>query len=181
MRKLKKILIATNTQKVLDFFLDHLGKELTEKEIQAFVKISKSGVNYALKDLVSSGALYRIKKGRMSFYSLDYKIPSIKQLKILKVIICLEPIIKRLEKLSSQIILFGSSAHGEDISDSDIDLFIISNFQRDDLEKEIKKVKLKRKIQLIVKTELGHTELKTKDPDFYEQIQRGIVLWKKKQ
>ena len=177
----KSILVTTNSQKVLEFFLDHPGRELTERETQNFVKVSKSGTNYALRELVKANFLSRDKRGKMSFYSLNYKNPVIKQLKVLKIIIYIQPIVKKLAVFSSQIILFGSSARGEDISDSDIDLFVISNSRKQEIEKAIEKIKLKRKIQLIVETELAHTELKVKDPDFYEQIQRGIVLWRKEQ
>ncbi|MBU2541146.1 MAG: nucleotidyltransferase domain-containing protein [Candidatus Omnitrophica bacterium] len=177
----KSILVATNSQKVLEFFLDHPGRELTEKETQNSVKVSKSGTNYALRELAKANFLLRDKKGKMSFYSLNYKNPAIKQLKVLKIIMFIQPIIKKLAVSSSQITLFGSSARGEDISDSDIDLFVISNSKKQELERVIEKIRLKRKIQLIVETELFHTELKVKSPDFYEQVQRGIVLWRREQ
>lgn len=83
----RNILVATNSQKVLNFFLDHPGKEFVEKEIQRAVKISKSGTNYALRELVQADFLSRNKKGKQNFYSLNYKDPIIKQLKVTKVII----------------------------------------------------------------------------------------------
>ncbi|MFZ5800547.1 MAG: nucleotidyltransferase domain-containing protein [Candidatus Omnitrophota bacterium] len=175
----KYILVATNSQKILEFFLDHPGKEITEKEAQNSVKVSKSGANYALRELAEANFLFRDKRGKMSFYSLNYKNPVVKQLKALKIIIYIQPVIKKLSAISSRIILFGSCARGEDISSSDIDLFVISNSKKPELERVIEKIKLKRKIQLIAETELAHTELKVKSPDFYEQVQRGIVLWTK--
>lgn len=179
MDKIKTILVSTNSQKILDFFLDYPGKEFIEKELQRATKISKSGVNYALRELSQAGFLFKNKRGKIYFYTLNYKSPVIKQLKVLKVIIQLNPLIRRLEKLSSKIILFGSSARGEDVADSDIDLFVISNYDRKEIEKQIENLKFKRKIQLLVNTELNHTELKRKDSVFYEQIQQGIILWEK--
>jgi predicted nucleotidyltransferase len=173
------ILVATNSQKVLEFFLGHPGREFTEKEAQTAVKLSKSGTNYALRELVQANLLFKDKRGKMSLYSLNYKNAVIKQLKVLKIIMYLQPIIKKMAAFSSRIALFGSSSRGEDISDSDIDLFVISNSKKSELEKAIGRIKLKRKIQLIVETELAHTELKVKSPDFYEQVQGGIVLWRK--
>lgn len=179
MEKITNILIATNSQKVLNFFLDHPGKDFIEREIKKVTKLSKSGINYALKELVGVQAVYRNKKGKINLYSLDYKHPLVKQLKVLKTITYLQPLIRKLKTVSSKIILFGSASRGEDIPESDIDLFIFSNNKKEDIECEMNKLKLKRKVQLVVRTELGHTELKNRDPIFYEQVQRGIVVWEK--
>lgn len=179
MDEIQNVLTATNPQKVLNFFLNRPGQELIEREVQKTVKISKSGVNYALRELVKANTLFRNKRGKMYFYSLNYKNPIIKQLKVLKTITYIHPGIKKIKELSSKIILFGSSARGENVTDSDIDLFVISNSKKEGIEKEINKLKCKQAIQLVVRTELKHTELKTKDPVFYEQIQQGIVLWER--
>ncbi|MCD6094280.1 MAG: nucleotidyltransferase domain-containing protein [Candidatus Omnitrophica bacterium] len=178
MNKLRSILISTNSQKVLDFFLDYPEKEFIEKDIQRYTKISKSGVNYALRELAKVNILFRNRKGKMYLYSLNYKDPAVRQLKILKAVAYMRPIIKKLRKLSSKIILFGSLARGEDFLDSDIDLFIVSN-KKEEIEKGIAEMRFKRKIQLVIRTELGEIELKRKNPVFYKQIQRGIILWEK--
>jgi predicted nucleotidyltransferase len=179
MKKIQNILIVTNSQKVLNFFLDYPEKEFIEKDIQKATKISKSGVNYALRELAKTDVLFRKKKGKMCFYSLNYKNSVVKQLKVLKIIIHIQPIVKRLEKISSKVILFGSCCRGENIEDSDIDLFVVTNYKREEIEKEINKFRLKRKIQLIIRTLLGYVELRKKDVSFYEQVQQGIVLWEK--
>ena len=179
MNKYQNILFATNTQKILYFFLDHPGKEFVEREVRKAVGISKSGANYALRELVRGNFIFRYKKGKIHLYSLNYKNSVVKQLKVLKIITYIQPIIKKLQKLSSKVILFGSSSRGEDIEDSDIDLFIVSNSKKEEIEAQINKSRLKRKLQIIVRTELGEIELKDKDPTFYEQIQRGIILWQK--
>ena len=124
--------------------------------------ISKSGTNYALRELVKSNFIYMYKKGKIHLYSMNYKNPVVKQLKVLKMIIYIQPVLKKLESLSSKVILFGSSSWGEDIKDSDIDLFVISNKKKEEIESQINKLKLKRKVQIIVRTELGETELKEK-------------------
>jgi predicted nucleotidyltransferase len=179
MNKNQNILVATNTQKVLNFFLDYPEKEFVEREIREAVGISKSGTNYALRELVRAKFIFRYKKGKIHLYSLNYKNPIVKQLKVLKTLTHIQPIIKKLEKLSSKVILFGSSARGENIEDSDIDLFVVSNSKKEEIEVQINKLKLKRKVQLVVRSELGEIELKDNDPTFYEQIQKGIILWQR--
>ena len=179
MDKNQSILFATNTQKVLDFLLERPGKEFVEREIREAVGISKSGANYALRELVQANFIFRYKKGKIYLYSLNYKNPVVKQLKVLKTITCIQPILKKLKKLSSKVILFGSSSRGENIEDSDIDLFVISNIKKEEIETQINKLKSKRKLQLVVRTELGEIELKDNDPTFYDQIQKGIILWQR--
>jgi len=61
MKRNQNILVATNPQKVLNFLLDHPEKEFVEKEIQKTVKISKSGTNYALRELLRAKFLFRNK------------------------------------------------------------------------------------------------------------------------
>jgi len=176
MNRIQSILAATNSQKVLSFFLHRPGEEFVEKEIQKAVKISKSGTNYALRELVETNFLFRKKKGNQHLYSLNYKNLLIKQLKVIKTIIQLQPLLEPLQKLSSKIILFGSSSRGEDIVDSDIDLFILTH-NKVEIEEEVKKFRFKRKIQPVIYTELKYTEMKRIDPVFYEQVNQGIVLW----
>jgi len=175
-KKSQKILVATNSQKVLNFFLDHPGEEFVEKEVQKITKLSKSGTNYALRELVRANFLSRYKKGKMHLYSMNYKNPLVKQLKVLKTIVQIQPLLKRLERLSSRVILFGSSSRGEDIADSDVDLFVVTH-NKEGIEETVKNFKSKRNIQAIIRTELKYTEMKQTDPVFYDQVSKGIVLW----
>ena len=63
----KNILIATNAQKILYFLINHSIRDFLEIEIQKATKISKSGVNYALRDLISTDFLLRTKRGKTFF------------------------------------------------------------------------------------------------------------------
>lgn len=172
----KNILFSTNSQKVLDFILKYLHRDFIEREIQKTVKISRSGINYALRELEAAGFISRNKRGKSYFYALNHKNPVVRQLKVLQTIIEIEPLYKKLKDAASKIILFGSSCRGEDTTDSDIDLFIVSR-SKDKIEEEIKKFHSKRKIQAVVRTNLNFNEMKQTEPDFYEQVTKGIVLW----
>ncbi len=171
----KNILIATNAQKVLYFLIDNPMRDFLEGEIQQATKISKSGVNYALRDLVTTDFLFRTKRGRSFFYTLNHKNLVVKQLKVIETINQLNSLLEKLISLSSKIILFGSSSRGENTPDSDIDLLLISR-NKDLILTEIKKYKDKRKIQPIIWTNTELLEMKKTDPVFYEQINKGIVL-----
>lgn len=172
----KDIFVVTNSQKVLDFLIEHPVRNFTEVEIKKSVKISRSGINYALRDLVDTGFLSRDKRGKIYFYSLNRRDPIVKQIKILKIIMQIDGLLKSLKKISSKIILFGSSSRGENTFDSDIDLFTVSH-NENFIKKEIEKYRFKREIQIIVRSPLRFTEMKQSDPVFYEQVNQGIVLW----
>jgi len=171
-----KILTATSHQKVLDFLIQNPGKEYLAREIQRVTKISKAGTNFALRDLVKTTLIKREKKGKVYLYTVDFKHSVIKQLKVLRSVISVSSLMKKLSKESKKIILYGSSSRGENTKDSDIDLFVVSN-----VPEAIKRiVDGNKKIQLTIKTPLQYVEMETKEPNFYREVERGIVLWEAK-
>lgn len=172
----KDVLFFTNAQKILRFILHYPLRDFLEKEICRAVQVSKSGVNYALKHLEKEGFVFCNKRGKVCFYSLNYKNPVIRQLKVLQVVLELEPLCEILKDISSHIILFGSCCRGEDTQDSDIDLFIVGR-QREEIESAVKRFRLPRKIQLIIRTPMKFSEMKKTEPDFYQQVMCGITLW----
>lgn len=176
MKNKKGLLFETNTQQVLSLLLDHPGEEFLEQDVQKRTRISKSGTNYALRHLAQAGFINRRRKGKMYICDLCRKDAVVKQLKVLKTILSLEPALNKLKDLCRQVILFGSCAAGDNVSDSDIDLFLVTNHLQDSIEKALG-TPWKGKIQLILRTPAGEADLKHKDPVFYEQIKRGIVLW----
>lgn len=172
---MKKILFATNPQKILEFLVQTPGEEYLSREIQIDVKISKAGTNFALNDLVNAGFIKRKKRGKMYLYAVNFEHPIIKQLKILKVIMSLESLLKKIRNKSQKIILYGSSSRGENTKDSDIDLFVVTNSLRE-VKKTIKNSPKGGIIQLIARTPLKYIEMEKTDPIFYAEIERGIVL-----
>lgn len=172
----KNTLFSTNSQQVLDFILKYPYRDFIEREVQRSVKISRSGINYALRELQAEGFISRNKRGKSFFYTLNHKDPVVRQLKVLQTIIEIKPLYKKLKAAASRIILFGSSCRGENTPDSDIDLFIVSH-NKEEIEEEIKKFHSKRKIQAVIRTNLKFNEMKRTEPEFYEQVTKGIVLW----
>lgn len=176
---MKKVLIATNQQKVLDFLIQHPGNEFLEKEIQKATKISKAGVNFVLRDLVKIELVKKQKRGKISFYSIAFDHPIVKQLKVLKTLVDLEPLMKKIKKLSKKIILYGSRSRGEDTSESDIDLFIVTN-NYNLVSEAMKKNKLSKRIKLIIRSPLEYVEIENTDPTFYKEVEQGMTLWESK-
>ena len=176
---MEKILFTTNPQKILEFLIQTSGEEYLSREIQIAVKISKAGTNFALNDLVNAGFVKRKKRGKMYLYAVNFEHPLIKQLKVLKVIISLNPLLKKIRNKSQKIILYGSSSRGENTKDSDIDLFVVTN-SLPEVEKIIKNSSKGKIIQLIMRTPLKYIEMEKTDPIFYAEIERGIILWEAK-
>jgi len=173
--KKKDILIVTTVQKILHFLIDHPIRDFLESEIQKATKISKSGVNYALRALVITDFLFRSKRGKAFFYTLNHKNLIVKQLKIIETINHLNGLLKKLKPLASKIILFGSSSRGENTPDSDIDLLIISH-SKGFVQEQIKTLKSNREIQTVIFSNIEFLEKKKNDPIFYDQVNKGIVL-----
>ena len=173
---MNKILVATNVQKVLDFLIQNPGNQFLAREVQKTTKISKGGVNLSLRKLAKQKLVRREKRGKIFLYSVNHTQPVIKQLKVLKNIELLSPLINKIKNLSKKTILFGSCARGEDDSKSDIDLFVLTNSPKE-VEGIIKNTKLGRGLQLITRTPLKFAEMEKKEQVFFEEISRGITLW----
>ena len=179
MNTIKKYLTATSHQKVLSFLLNHPSRSYMEKEIVKATKVSKSAVNEALKELAKDKFVLQEKKGRMSFYSVDLNDPIIRRLKSTENVSLLKPLIEQLKKISQKIILFGSLAEGTNVEESDIDLFILSN-RSDSVQKVIQKSPLVERIQPVIKKPSEFIGFDKKKPLFYQEIERGIILWETK-
>lgn len=173
---MKNIIFNTNQQKILLTLIKSAKVELTEKDIFKAAKISRAGVNFAVADLVKEKLIKKIKKGRLSFYTLNFQSPLIKQLKIVANLLTLQSLIKRIQNISLKITLFGSAARGENISDSDIDLFIVSHRTKE-VEEIISKNVLARKIQAIIKSPGQLVKFEKQNKTLIGEIERGIILW----
>lgn len=179
MKKIKKYLAVTSHQRVLNFLLNHPSRSYVEKEIVKGTGVSKTAVNESLKELAKDELVLREKKGRMSFYSVDLSDPAIRRLKSTENIFLLKSLVEQLKKVSQKIILFGSFAEGTNIEGSDIDLFILSD-QSEKVQRAIQRSSLAEKIQPVIKKPSEFINLDKKKPLFYQEIERGIVLWEKK-
>jgi predicted nucleotidyltransferase len=165
----------TSYQKILKFLSDCPNKNFFEKEISDKIKLSRGGTNSALKKLRKTDLITVEKKGKTFFYSSNLQNPLIKAWKVFNNVIKVSPVIKNVKKISDKIILFGSMAEGINIKESDIDLLIITHSP----EAVRKTIAKNKKIQLILRTPLEFIEMKAKDPVFFDEVNKGIVLWEK--
>jgi predicted nucleotidyltransferase len=176
---LEEILFSTNSQKVLSFLIRNADSEYYDREIAKLTNVSRAGTNFALRHLAESGLIMRQKKGRMYFYKATTNEVVIRYLKILQNIVSLQPLIKKLKKLSLKVILYGSAAQGENREESDTDIFILTRDHKE-VEKIIFKDNLRRKIQYVVYAPNDFVKSKKINPNFHKEITKGIVLWEER-
>lgn len=175
---MKEILFKTNEQKVLAFILSHPGKQFLEKEIREATGLSRSGVNYAMRNLAKKKLLEQNVRGRVNFYWADLSSPVLRQLKILQNLIELSSLLEAVKKVCRKIILYGSAASGTNTDESDLDIFVLADHP-EKVFKIFNSSPLREKIQTVVKSPLEYVDLEKKDHAFFEQVNRGIVLWER--
>ena len=180
---LHPFIIATNSQKVLSLLAKFPDQDFYEREISRRLGISSGSANRALNELFSSGVITRRREGKMFFYSIDHPDAAIIVLKQIINILLIEPLSERLKKTSNRIVLYGSCALGTDTSESDIDLFVVSN-RKKEASNIISDFKFPQgyeniQIQSVVKTPVELLEEAGSESAFMEEVERGIVLWEK--
>lgn len=164
-------------KKILDFLLDHTGQKFYLTQIAKEVNISDSTVWQILEKKEKEGLVKKEKIGNLSFYCLDFTDPVIQQMKQLRTVKLLKPVVEKLKDCSQKVILFGSAAEGKDLANSDIDLFVLTGDKKAVL-KIISQAKIGRKIQLVAKNILEWQKIKKEDKIFAEEVERGKILWK---
>jgi len=176
-------LIATVNQKILSLLAKFSDQELYEREVARKIGISSGSANRALNELFSSGVISRRREGKMYFYSIDSSNAALTEFKKIVNILLIEPLVAELKQMSSRIVLYGSCALGTDTSESDLDLFVVSNSKKS-VSDVIGNFKFPRgyeniHIQSVIKTSVELMEGGESERTFIEEVERGIVLWER--
>jgi predicted nucleotidyltransferase len=177
-------LITTVNQKILSLLVKFSDQEFYEREVARRLEISAGSANRALNELFSSGVITRRREGKMLFYSIDpSNNTTITELKKLVNLLLIEPLVKALKAISSRVVLYGSCAQGTDTSESDLDLFVVSN-DKQNVSDIINNFKFLRgyegiHIQPVIKTTVELLESGESERTFLGEIEGGIVLWEK--
>jgi len=180
---LQSHLIATVNQKVLSLLVKFSDQEFYEREMARKLGIATGSANRALNELLSSGVVWRRREGKMYFYSIDSSNAVLTEFKKMVNLMLIEPLVEELKKISSRVVLYGSCALGADTSESDMDLFVVSN-SKEDVSNVISGFTFPRgfeniHIQSVIKTPVELLEGRESERTFMEEIERGIVLWER--
>jgi len=119
----------------------------------------------------------------MFFYSIDTSNQTVIEFKKLVNLLLLEPLVESLQKMAGRIVLYGSCAQGTDTSQSDFDLFVVTN-NKENAANIISGFNLPKgfenlRIQPVIKTPIELLQAGDSEKTFIEEVERGIVLWEK--
>lgn len=179
MKKPAAIFEGTNTMKTLKFMCENSGMDFTGSDVQKALGISRVGVFLAMRQLIKEGFVRNHARGKLGIYSADLSNPAVKQFKVLINIMELKGMVEALKDRVISITLYGSRSRGEDMSDSDADIFIISH-NPENTREILKKMKIKRKIQAVIKTPVDMVSFKQKEAVYSNEVARGIKLWEER-
>jgi len=159
--------------KILEQFFDFPRKDFQMRELSRKTKIAQPSIMNHLKELLNEKLIIKEKKGIYPTYKSNRDNELFKTYKKLNLILrikqsnLLDDIYDSCQPNS--VILFGSSSKGEDIEESDIDLFIQAKEKKLNLKK-YEKV-LKRKVTLFFQENFSKLSNELKN-----NILNGIVL-----
>lgn len=163
-------------QKIIQLLSDYPEQEFYGQEIAKKITCSKASVSGIMEILIQKNIASKKIRGHMKFYQINPKNAEVKKFKINIVLEKINPLLPKLEKLSQKIILFGSGSRGDQTFNSDIDLFILSN-QKEELRTIISTIKLNLPLKTIIKTQSELSEMEITEPEFYQEIKNGIILY----
>ncbi len=169
-----ELLTKRTFTKLLLFFLDNPSGEFYETEIRKKLRISKGSSVKWIGVLSSEGLVQKSTKGRINLYKLNSEDTRVIEIKKLKIISELHPILEGIK--DSKIFLYGSSARGEYREESDVDILVIGSQNRSitDVFRKAENV-LKRRIKPSFYTELEWSRMQREDPAFYERVEKDKV------
>lgn len=163
--------------KVLSFLSAHTSDVFSAKEIQEQTKSSKGATHQALRLFLNLDILSREGKGNLFLYKTNPNNNILKQFKILETMLGIRKAIEEIQPYCYQIILYGSCSSGDNTQDSDIDLFIKTEY-KNKVQKIINKYKDNDlRIQAVIQDPLEILSSKKTDKVFFEQVEKGIILW----
>ena len=176
MFQLNKLLGNKKLLKILSFFLEQPTTKVTQTEVIKNIKISKATAVKWLKYLVKEDLLTLNRIGVSNLYNLNNENSTVKQLKILRTIILLNPL-KKLEQKDLIIYIYGSAARGEDTEKSDVDLLILGKAKRHEIIDLIDKTanKIKKKISFNIFNNTEWSMIEKKDKAYYELVEKDKI------
>lgn len=168
-------------QKMILLFVYNQNKEFYLSEIAKLVKTSAGTAQRELNRLLHSDLINFKKKANLNIYALNKHYSLLKEVesivrKTFGIEIELKKELSRIKNISFAF-LFGSYVKGGLKSDSDIDLFVIGEFDEDQVFKAVRKVEeiIGREINYHIASKREFSE-KKKMNYFYKEIAGNFIL-----
>ena len=176
---LDSIFFSTPEQKLMRLLLSEPTTAFTPRVICSKLKGVRGlggveGVSRILMSLQELGLVDFVSNHRAVRVQDDST--SVQILKTFVAICDLENLKAVLQPLSVKGVLYGNRAEGKGQSDSDYDLFIVSETP-EEVKKAAGRHPLGRAVDLMVWTPELYGEMRQQDPGLFNKISGGIVLW----
>jgi hypothetical protein len=176
---LETLFFATPEQKVLRLLLAEPTTALTPRVISSKLKGVRGlggadGIMKVLNDLQQLGFADFVDNHRA--VRLQDENPTIAILKTVAAIADLESLRKVVEPISTKGVLFGSRSNGRARSDSDYDVFVVSD-QAEEVRRIGRSHPLGKALELVVWTPEQYADIERDDPSFAQKLTAGVQLW----
>ncbi len=137
-KDLSAALFPGTKRKILALFFLNPDKEYYFSEVVRLTGTRQGVIQRELKNLTEADILTSEKRGRQKFYTVNRKHPVFQDLRnvVFKTYGVIGRIREALEPIGEDIkiaFVYGSFARGEEVSSSDLDLFVVGNIQLDEL------------------------------------------------
>jgi predicted nucleotidyltransferase len=173
-----KVNISPLALTILAFLSRSPGKQYYLREITRITGASVGGCHKVLGELYKMRFVEKNKSGKNLYYKTNENHPAIK---FFKVFVSLKEINTFIEKIKidcNKIILFGSCSTGDDTSESDIDLLVLTE-NPTKLKRQMKGKKINgRELKPIIISPHNFIKMKNQNPALYKEITKGIELWR---
>ena len=176
-RMFKKLKFITRSAlKILYALASDPMRAFYQREVAKEAEVSVGSANRTLKVLAEKELVTKEKRGKIFLYKFNTESTVARQIKILFNVNELDELVRTLKKYSTRIILFGSCAEGNDVKDSDIDLFVLTS-EKGTVKKIINSYETLRKIAPIIVDANDFVKMRNEDKPLYDSVLRGIRLW----
>jgi predicted nucleotidyltransferase len=177
------LIVKTTHQKVLALFLAYPTRHFYGSEISRKVRISIGQTSKILGDLSRAGVVGKERKGKTELYNIVELTPELRLFKAMNTVLNIAPLVKRLKALCKTVLLYGSCANGTNAEESDLDLLVVSG-NREQVLDAVELFSPRERygfaeIKPVVKTPAEWAALEAKDPVYFAEVQKGIVLYEK--
>jgi len=169
-------MIHNKDYEVMKEFLGDYNKQIYGRGLIGKVNMSPKGIALTLNNLEKEKILISKKMAGVKYFSLNKKnvlikrylviIEIINSIRFLEKNIKIKHIVSGLVKAGQIICIFGSYAKGNQKKDSDLDLFVVGNFD----EKQIKEIGEEYKLKISIKN--------TSKLNFIKSIKENNILVK---
>jgi predicted nucleotidyltransferase len=137
-KDLAAVLFPGTKRKIFALFFLNPDQEYYFSEVVRLTGTRQGVIQRELKNLTEADILTVEKRGRQKFYAVNRKNPIFQDLRniIFKTYGVIGKIREVLEPIGKQITIafvYGSFARGEEVSDSDLDLFVVGSIRLDEL------------------------------------------------